>query len=205
MEKQNHLQLEKPFSRGANWVMPATLHLKSGDSIRIEAEISPQTAARARAVGMMGYQNMHRWLSKHVSLPPEWQGMGVMAKAAAGVAYKTAEHPLLNLPTIQENKDDRAHPAFKDAYQMLSSDGYGAFSKLRAICMQPGASAKYRELLAGACNLGNCCCGMKHTVSCYDTSFLLDHPWAAPHHDIAMHCTDLQALRSYRSIWGESL
>jgi hypothetical protein len=196
----NHLTLESPFGRGPNLVLPAKIDMPSGDSIRIEAEITPATIARMKSYGMNMASRLKKWLGDHVTLPPEWMDYGMMGKAAAGVAAATANHPILNLPQIGD-EDDKTHPAYKNAFQMLAGEGYPTFDALRKHCSSKHARHELRELMAGACMLGNCCCGKKQINSCYDVGYLMDHPWCAPHHDLACHVTDQQALRSYRAIW----
>jgi hypothetical protein len=196
----NHLTLESPFYRGSNWVLPAKIDMASGDSLRIEAEITPATIERMKAYGMAMGSRLKKWMSERVTLPKEWQAYGAMGRAAAGVAAATSAHPILNLPQIGD-EDNKTHPAYANAHKMLASEGYGAFEALRRHCSGGSVRAELRELMAGACMLGNCCCGKKQINSCYDIGYLMDHPWAAPHHDLACHVTDQQALRSYRAIW----
>lgn len=196
----NHLTLELPFYRGSNWVLPAKIDMASGDSLRIEAEITPATIQRMKAYGSDMVSRLRKWAMAHVTIPKEWMAYGMAGKAAAGVAAATASHPILNLPQIGDDKD-KTHPAYQNAHKMLASEGYAAFEALRRHCSSEHARHELRELMAGACMLGNCCCGKKQINSCYDVGYLLDHPWAAPHHDLACHVTDQQALRSYRAIW----
>lgn len=196
----NHLTLESPFHRGSNWVLPAKIDMASGDSLRIEAEITPATIQRMKSYGMAVGSRLRKWASAHVTLPREWKAYGAMGRAAAGVASATAAHPILNLPAIGDDKN-KSHPAYASAHKMLAGEGYGAFEALRRHCSGSHARHELLELMAGACGLGNCCCGKKQVNSCYDIGYLMDHPWAAPHHDLACHVTDQQALRSYRAIW----
>ena len=195
------IALNAPFQRNGRWVMAGDLELASGDTVRLEAEVTPETLARVARGGMAMGRALKMWSRKNVSLRGDWSSLGEVSRVAYGVLEDTARHPLLNLPVLG-SEDDKSHPAYSMARDLLAGDGYVSFDKLRALACTPRAKADYTVLMAACCHLGNCCCGKKQIRGCYDVSYLLDHPWEAPADRVAMAVTDCQALRSYRAIFG---
>lgn len=183
-------------------ILAAEIDLASGDALRIEAMISPETVMRASQYGMKVADRLMKWTRNNVELRGDWKGYGMMGKAIAGVVEKTANHPLMNLPMLTEEGKDKHHPGYQYARELLVQDGYHGFERLRDMYLRNTTRQDVAEVMAGACYLGNCCCGKKRLKSCYESSYLLDHPWAMPHHAIACALVDEQMLRSWRAIFG---
>jgi len=182
------------------WALAADIELPSGDVAKLEAHITPETLDRLYRMGMRGVRGLARWARNSVRLRGDWEPYGLAAKVAAGVVAETARHPLMNLPVLG-SEEDKSHPAYAMASELLAGDGYPTFDRLRAMTCAPKPKKDHLALMAACCHLGNCCCGKKIVRGCYDLSYLIDHPWAAPADSIAIAVTDAQALRSYRSIF----
>jgi len=195
------ITLHAPEERAGKWVLAADIELSSGDIAKLEAHVTPQTIAKARRLGMRAIQGLARWARQNVRLRGDWEPYGLAGRIAAGVAVDAASHPLLALPVLG-SEDDKSHPAYAQARELLAGDGYAGFDKLRRLAAMPGCRQDWRALMAGCCHLGNCCCGKRVIRGCYYMSYLMDHPWEAPADAVALAVTDAQALRSYRSIWS---
>lgn len=199
-EQHTHLELDAPSMRDGRYVLGANLTLSSGDKIHLEAEITPETIQRARAGGRMVMDRLARWMRERVTLRGDWASYGPMARAVAGVAMRTARHPYLNLPVLSHNEDDKSHPAYSVACDLLHSNDLSALRALKLRAAKHDCRNDYRELLAGCAHYGNCCCGKKTILSCYDAAWLMDHPWADPSSHVAEYALDQQLLRSYRAL-----
>lgn len=195
------VELAAPYQRGGKTVLGAKFELSSGDCVKLEAELTPETIRRAQNGGAMVVDRLRRWMRSSVTLRGDWSSYGPMARAIGGVVAATAAEPALNLPQLTASDKDKSHPAYRYARELLASDGYAMFDRLRNLACRDGARPEHVELFAACCHLGNCCCGKKLITSCYDASWLLDHPWACPHKNIARAAADTMASRSYRSIF----
>jgi hypothetical protein len=194
------ITLHAPMQREGKWALAADIELPTGDVAKLEAHVTPETLDRMSRMGMRAVRGLARWARNNVRLRGDWEPYGLAGKVAAGVVAETARHPLMNLPMLG-SEDDKSHPAYQQALELLAGDGYPTFDRLRAMAVMPRCKPDYRALMAACCHLGNCCCGKKVVRGCYDVSYLLDHPWAAPADSVAIAMTDAQALRSYRSIF----
>lgn len=190
-------------------ILAAEIDFASGDAVRLEAMVTADSAERMMKYGMQAAQygmrtanNLMKWAKNNVELRGDWQGYGMIGKAVAGVVEKTANHPLMNLPMLTEEGKDKHHPGYQYARELLVKDGYHGFERLRDMYLRNTTRQDVAEVMAGACYLGNCCCGKKRMKSCYDVSYLIDHPYAIPHHTIACALADEQMLRSWRAIFG---
>ena len=194
----NALVLYAPKMENGVYKLKSEFEMSSGDVVEIEAYLTPETMARAQAYGEGMKARLAPWLDRKVKLRGDWSQFGLMGRAAATVAKKTAEHPLLNLPVIG-SEDDKSHPAYEHSKEVLGD--YQMFQRLRSSAARPGCRQDWRELMAGCCHYGNCCCGKKRIAATYDGGWLLGSS-VSPHDLIAHHVTDVQALRSYRAIYG---
>lgn len=199
VEGNNSLVFDAPVMRDGKWRLGSKFLMSSGDVVEIEAYLTPETIRQAQAYGEGVRSRLGRYLNNRIQLRGDWAQFGLMGRAAATVAKKTAEHPLLNLPVIG-TEENKSHPAYSQAKDVLKD--YGTFQQLRTMVAKPGCRSDWRELMAGACHFGNCCCGKRQIMATYDGGWLLGSYSAFPQDLIAHHVTDVQALRSYRAIYG---